>query len=77
MASKKKAKTKTIFVLHATGEQYDVIAETGKYYICNGTQFRKSGNRGVIREVALNDKVAEAEPKEAEAGTMSAETETE
>lgn len=48
MAKKKtSAKTKRVFALK-NGDEYDVISETGKYYICNGTQFRKSANRGVI-----------------------------
>ena len=47
MATKKKAKKKTLFVL-ADGTRYDVTGETGKYIICGSTQFRKSAGRGQL-----------------------------
>lgn len=48
--AKKKAKTKKVFVL-SNGDRYDVTGETGKYYVCGDTQFRKLGGRGEIVEV--------------------------
>ena len=53
MATKKKAKTKTVFVLH-DGTKYDVTGENGKYIYCGNTQFRKSANCGklVTEEIA-------------------------
>lgn len=49
--AKKKEKGKRFFIL-PTGEKYEVIGETGRYYICtDGIQFRKSANRGVIETV--------------------------
>ena len=47
MATKKKAKAKTVFVL-PDGTQYNVTGETGKYIICGDVQFRKSANRGKV-----------------------------
>lgn len=54
--AKKKAKTKKVFVL-ANGDRYDVTGETGKYYICGDTQFRKLGGRGEIVEVPVETEV--------------------
>lgn len=47
MATKKKAKAKTVFVLN-DGTRYDVTGENGKYVFCGNTQFRKSAGRGRI-----------------------------
>lgn len=60
MAKKKAKDKKLLYILH-NGDQYTVIAETGKYYVCDGnTQFRKSAGRGTLVE-------APAEPEETEA----------
>lgn len=42
MAKKKQTagKTKTILVLR-DGSEHEVVSESGKYYFCEGTQFRK------------------------------------
>lgn len=63
--AKKKAKTKKVYVLHSGGT-YDVIEETGKYYICPETQFRKSAKRGALHDVEITEKTepAAAEPAE-------------
>lgn len=78
MASKKKAKTKKVFVLH-DGTSFDVTGEDGKFFYCGKTQFRRGSRLGEIREVELSGKAEEAEPKasEAQTDTMSAEAETE
>lgn len=40
MARKKERKTGK-FLLFRNGREYKVLSENGKYYFCNGTQFRK------------------------------------
>lgn len=42
MAKKKQTawKTKTILALR-DGSEHEVVSESGKYYFCEGTQFRK------------------------------------
>ena len=61
MATKKKAKKKTVFVLN-DGTRYDVTGETGKFIICGKTQFRKSAGRG---EIVTEEIAPAAEEKEA------------
>lgn len=57
--AKKKEKAKRFFVL-PTGERFEVIGETGRYFICaDGIQFRKSANRGVIEKVKPEEKKEE------------------
>lgn len=59
MAKKKKAEKQLVYVLK-NGDRYNVIAETGKYYLCEGnTQFRKLANRGVIEEAEIENEEAE------------------
>lgn len=54
--AKKKSKTKQFFVLSET-ERYEVIGETGKYYLCEGgTQFRKLGGRGTLVKESVSEK---------------------
>lgn len=56
MATRKKAKARTVFVL-PDGTRYNVTGETGKYIICGKTQFRKSAGRGRIeKESATEEK---------------------
>lgn len=46
--AKKKPKTKLVYILK-NGERYDVISDSGKYYVCAGhTQFRKNAHRGEL-----------------------------
>ena len=48
MVFKKKAK-KTYKVLILDGrKEYDLVGETGKYWICNGTKFNKSRRKGKV-----------------------------
>ena len=60
MATKKKAKAKTVFVL-PDGTKYDVTGETGKYILCGDTQFRKSAGRGKIVKEAVAEEAAQKE----------------
>ena len=34
------------FLVMKSGERYEITGENGKYYLCNGTQFRK-GNQSI------------------------------
>ena len=43
MAAEKKT-TQYVLKLH-TGETFDVIGETNRYWICKGTQFRKTSSQ--------------------------------
>ena len=61
MATKKKVKTKTVFVL-PDGSRYDVTGENGKYIFCGDTQFRKSAGRGKL----VKENAAQATEKETE-----------
>lgn len=52
--AKKKEKVKDSvsekrYLVFLDGSKYEIIAERGKYYICDGTQFRKGNPR--IKEV--------------------------
>lgn len=61
--SKKKQKTKQVYVM-PSGEEYEVVADAGKYFVCaTGTQFRKSAKRGTLKrvEIAPDDKKDETE----------------
>jgi len=58
MATKKKAKTKTVFVL-PDGTRYDVTGENGKYIFCGNTQFRKNAGRGDL----VTEEITEADSK--------------
>lgn len=50
---------KRVYVL-ADGTTYDILSETGKYYICAyGTQFRKSANRGKVESVEIESAESE------------------
>lgn len=59
MASKKKAKSKVVFVLH-DGTRYDVTGEDGKYIYCGDTQFRKSAMRGEL----VTEEIPQEQPQE-------------
>ena len=51
MASKKKKSAKTYKVLVLdNGREYELVGETGKYWLCKGTQFRKSAHRDAVVE---------------------------
>ena len=58
MATKKKAKSKTVFVL-PDGTRYDVTGENGKYIFCGNTQFRKNAGRGEL----VTETVPAADPE--------------
>ena len=62
MSKKKSApKSKKVYVL-ADGTTYDIISETGKYYLCAyGTQFRKAAKRGKVERVDLESAENEEE----------------
>lgn len=48
MSSKKKAKkTYKVLVLDG-GKEYDLVKETGKYWVCNGAKFNKSLRNGKV-----------------------------
>lgn len=57
--AKKKQNYKLVYVF-PNGEKYDVIGENGKYYLCEGTQFRKSAERGILVKEEIG---AEEEPQ--------------
>lgn len=51
--AKKGKKTRLVYVLE-NGETYNVISDSGKYYICEcGTQFRKSAKRGTLKKIEV------------------------
>lgn len=58
MAKKKTAK-KRIFVLK-NGDRYEITGETGKYWLCGPTQFRKLAERG---RIVYEDVTPEPEPE--------------
>lgn len=70
--SKTKNATKKVFVTNS-GKQYDIIGERGKFYLCDGAQFRKVSTLGHVEEI----EIAEAEPKTPAEETAEAQTETE
>lgn len=56
--AKKKAKSKTVFVLR-DGTRFDVTGEDGKYVYCGDTQFRKSAMRGEL----ISEEIPQEQPK--------------
>ena len=65
MATKKAVKAKkqantTRFIVYDNHLQFEIVGETDKYWLCEGTQFRKTNPRISIMEVV------EAEPIEDE-----------
>lgn len=62
MATKKKAKAKTVFVL-PDGSKYNVVGETGKYVLCeNGIQFRRQ--RGELVKLSHVGEEEDRKPEE-------------
>jgi len=61
-ATKKTAKTeaKKVFVTNS-GKRYDIIGEQGKYWLCEGTQFRKASNLGHVEEIEIPVEIEEAD----------------
>lgn len=51
-ATSKKTQTKIMYVLD-NGAEYEVLSENGKYYICEGTQFRKASAQGKLVKVEV------------------------
>ncbi len=52
--AKKRQKTKLVYLM-PNGDKYDVISDTGKYYVCaGGTQFRKSARRGKLMKEEID-----------------------
>lgn len=49
-----KKKTKKVYVL-SNGERYDVTGETGRYFLCGETQFRKAARRGKVVKEAVEE----------------------
>lgn len=61
MAKKKAPKFKLVYILR-NGDKYDVIGDTGKYYVCAGnTQFRKNAKRGALMKEEIEPETPETE----------------
>ena len=59
--AKKKTQTTQLFYVLSNGERYIVTGETGKYYICGETQFRKNANRGKLIKESVDAPAPETE----------------
>lgn len=49
-----------------SGKRYEIIGERGKFYLCDGAQFRKASKLGYVEEIDLvvaePEAVTEPEP---------------
>lgn len=73
-----KKKTKKVYIL-SNGERYDVTGETGRYFLCGETQFRKAARRGKVVKEAVEESESEeteipVEGTEPDGGTSGTET---